>query len=181
MTGQVSAPPAKTYDAVIPASARITAPDFTLTDVHGMPLTLSKYKGRVVLLDFWATTCGGCKVELPWYVDFDHKYRDQGLSVIGLDMYGESADVIRPFMTKWKMDYPVAIGTDAIGDQFKLSEMPLTLLIDRGGKIAVAHAGIVDRAAFESDIKKLLQQRPDALSSGQRLRLKMWPTTFPRP
>ena len=102
MTGQVSAPPAKTYDAVIPASARITAPDFTLTDVHGMPLTLSKYKGRVVLLDFWATTCGGCKVELPWYVDFDHKYRDQGLSVIGLDMYGESADVIRPFMTKWR-------------------------------------------------------------------------------
>jgi thiol-disulfide isomerase/thioredoxin len=144
-------------DELIPVANRVPAPDFSLTDVQGKQLSLSKYKGRVVLLDFWATTCGGCKVELPWYVDFDTKYRAKGLSVIGLDMYGETPELIRPFMTKWKMNYPVAVGTDALGERFHLQEMPLTLLIDRSGRIAVSHAGIVDKAAFENDIQQLLQ------------------------
>ena len=151
--------PAKTAgEELIPASRRVIAPDFTLTDVYGKEITLSKYRGRVVLLDFWATTCGGCKIELPWYVDFNSKYRNQGLSLIGLDMYGESADVIKPFMVKWHMSYPVAIGTDALGERFGLREMPLTLLIDRNGRIAVSHAGIVDRATFESDVQRLLEE-----------------------
>jgi peroxiredoxin len=145
-------------EELIPVSRRAAAPDFTLTDVYGKQITLSKYRGRVVLLDFWATTCGGCKVELPWYVDFDGKYQNKGLSLIGLDMYGESAGTIKPFMAKWHMDYPVAIGTDALGDKFGVKEMPLTLLIDRSGRIAVSHAGIVDRAVFEKDIQQLLQE-----------------------
>jgi peroxiredoxin len=143
-------------DELIPIHSRVAAPDFTLTDVQGKKLTLSRYKGKVVLLDFWATTCGGCKVELPWYVSFHQKYRSRGLSVIGLDMYGETSDVIKPFMVKWNMDYPVAVGTDALGERFSLKEMPLTLLIDRHGRVAVSHAGIVDRAAFEDDIRHLL-------------------------
>ena len=157
LSAQNAAKPAKIVTELIPASARTAAPDFTLTDVEGKKITLSKYKGKVVLLDFWATTCGGCKVELPWYVDFDKRYRDKGLSVIGLDMYGETADVIRPFAAKWNMNYPVAVGTDAIGDTFHLREMPLTLLIDRNGKIALQHPGIVDKAAFEIAIRSLLQ------------------------
>ncbi|ADW68530.1 peroxiredoxin family protein [Granulicella tundricola] len=148
---------AKPADELIPAALRVSAPDFTLTDVQGKQLTLSSYKGQVILLDFWATTCGGCKVELPWYVDFDKKYRPKGLAVIGLDMYGETPELIKPFMAKWNMNYPVAVGTDALGERFHLREMPLTLLIDRNGKIAVSHAGIVDRAAFEEAIKQLLQ------------------------
>ena len=141
---------------LIPAASRIQAPDFTLIDVQGKQLTLSHYKGRVVLLDFWATTCGGCKIELPWYVAFDSKYKNQGLSVIGLDMYGETAEVIKPFMARWSMTYPVAIGTDAIGERFNLKEMPLTLLIDQNGKVAASQAGIVDKATFEADIQHLL-------------------------
>lgn len=158
LMGQVATSSAKSADDLIPAGSRAAAPDFTLTDVTGTAITLSKYKGKVVLLDFWATTCGGCKIELPWYVDFDHTYRDKGLSAIGLDMYGETADVIKPFMKKWNMDYPVAIGTDEIGDRFGLKEMPLTLLIDRNGKIAVSHTGVVDKAVFEDDIQRLLRQ-----------------------
>ena len=73
-------------------------------------------------------------------------------------MYGETPEVIRPFMAKWKMEYPVAVGTDAIGDQFKVGEMPLTLLIDRHGRVAVSHTGIVDKAAFEADVQKLLRE-----------------------
>src|ERR1700723_4679730 len=94
--------------ALIPASARKAAPDFTLTDVEGKPLTLSQYRGKVVLLDFWAVDCGGCKVEIPWYVAFDQKYHSQGLQLLGVDMYGESPEVIRPFMAKSGMTYPVA-------------------------------------------------------------------------
>ncbi len=142
----------------IPAGSRLAAPDFTLTDVQGRELKLSKYRGRVVLLDFWATTCGGCKIELPWYVTFYNKYRSQGLSVIGLDMYGETPEVIKPFLSKWKMTYPVGVGTDALGERFGLKEMPLTLLIDKNGRIAVSHTGIVDKAAFESEIQTLLQE-----------------------
>lgn len=157
-TAQVTNPPASATKELVPATSRAEASDFTLTGVDDKTITLSKYRGKVVLLDFWATTCGGCKIELPWYVEFDHLYRAKGLAVIGLDMYGESPEVIRPFMAKWKMDYPVAVGTDPIGDQFKLREMPLTLLIDRKGRIAVSHAGIVDKKSFEAEIQKLLRE-----------------------
>lgn len=143
-----------------PRVARVLAPDFKLEDVYAKPVTLSKYKGKVVLLDFWATTCGGCKVELPLYIEFEKKYKDKGLQLIGLDMYGESPDLIKPFMAKWRMDYPVAVGNDELGDRFGLKEMPLTLLIDRDGKVAVSHAGIVDKDKFEHDIQLLLQEAP---------------------
>ena len=149
--------PKTSPEELIPASSRKPAPDFTLTDVAGRSLTLSRYRGRVVLLDFWATTCGGCKVEIPWYVEFDRRYRSKGLALVGIDMYGETARVIRPFMRKSHMDYPVAIGNDALGARFGVHEMPLTLLIDRNGRIAVSHAGIVNKAEFEKDIQALLR------------------------
>ncbi|WP_047491902.1 TlpA family protein disulfide reductase [Terriglobus sp. TAA 43] len=142
----------------IPADARKAAPDFTITDVYGKQVTLSKYKGHVVLLDFWAVNCGGCKQEIPWYVDFESRYGKSGLSLIGLDMYGESPDMVKAFMAQSKMTYPVAIGTDALGERFGLREMPLTLLIDRKGRIAVAHAGVVDRDVFDREIQKLLAE-----------------------
>jgi thiol-disulfide isomerase/thioredoxin len=113
-----------------------------------------------VLLDFWAVECGGCKVEVPWYVEFDRKYRDKGLALIGIDTYGESLDKVKPFMAKVGRDYPVAIGNDALGERFHVEEMPLTLLIDRNGRIAVSHAGTVDKAQFENDIQELLQSTP---------------------
>jgi peroxiredoxin len=145
--------------ALIPAAERKPAADFTLADLHGQELSLSQFRGKVVLLDFWAVDCGGCRIEIPWYVDFDRKYRSLGLVLIGLDMYGETPQKILPFMQQAHMDYPVAVGTDAIGARFNLTAMPLTLLIDRQGRIAVAHAGIVDRPQFESDVRQLLSER----------------------
>jgi peroxiredoxin len=144
---------------LIPPSARKLAPDFTLTDVRGHSLTLSQHRGQVVLLDFWAVDCGGCKIEIPWYVEFDRRYRSQGLTLIGLDMYGESPQKILPFLQRAHIDYSIAVGTDAIGSRFGLTQMPLTLLIDRKGRIAVEHAGIVDQAQFDSDIRQLLAER----------------------
>ncbi|HSY02420.1 MAG TPA: redoxin domain-containing protein [Acidobacteriaceae bacterium] len=155
MAGQ--APAVDDGYALIPVSARKTAPDFSLTDVQGKPLTLRQFRGKIVLLDFWAVDCGGCRIEIPWYVEFDRKYRAQGLQLVGLDMYGESLDKIRPFMAKAGMDYPVAVGNDALGAQYGVEAMPLTLLIDREGRVAVSHAGIVDRAAFERDVEEVLR------------------------
>ncbi|HEY1809020.1 MAG TPA: TlpA disulfide reductase family protein [Acidobacteriaceae bacterium] len=154
----ISAAALQSY-GLIPAAARQPAPGFMVTSLNGRKLSLAQDRGKVVLLDFWAVDCGGCKIEIPWYVDFDREYRSRGLALIGLDMYGESPAKIRPFMAKSHMDYPVAVGTDALGARFHLTEMPLTLLIDRKGRIAVAHAGIVDRAQFEKDIRALLAEK----------------------
>lgn len=148
----------QTSSEVIPAPQRIVAPNFTVTDVQGRLFTLAALKGRVVLLDFWAIACGGCKLELPWYVGFDQHYRSKGLSLVGLDMYGETPDAVKSFAAAHQMQYPVAIGTDAIGAMYNLKEMPLTVLIDRKGRIAASHAGVVDPKVFESDIKTLLQE-----------------------
>lgn len=142
---------------LIPADSRVAAPDFTLTDLSGGTVSLSQFKGKVVLLDFWAVECAGCKVEIPWYVAFDKTYRDKGLALIGIDMYGESPDVVKAFMKKENMNYPVALGNDALGERFHVEEMPLTLLIDRSGRIALSHAGIVDKTQFEKDIQELLR------------------------
>ena len=146
-----------TPDVLTPIGGRKIAPDFTLTDAQGKPITLSAYKGKVVLLDFWATWCGGCKVEIPWYVEFDTRYRDKGLVVIGVSLDEEGMKIVKPFLEKRHIDYPVVIGSDALGQQFGLQSMPLTLLIDRNGKIAVSHTGIVDKDNFESHIRELLQ------------------------
>ncbi|MGD0368754.1 MAG: TlpA disulfide reductase family protein [Acidobacteriaceae bacterium] len=153
---QPTTPGPATYN-LIPSNDRHHAPDFLLTDLDGQPLTLSQYRGRVILLDFWAVDCGGCKIEIPWYVAFDKTYRAHGLQLIGIDMYGESPGLVRPFMVKAGMRYPVAIGNDALGAQYHVESMPLTLLIDREGRIALSHAGIVDRNKFEGALQQLLR------------------------
>ena len=146
-----------TPDTLIPQAQRKTAPDFTLADAEGKRITLSAYKGKVVLLDFWATWCGGCKTEIPWYVEFDRKYRSQGLAVIGVSMDAEGMKIVKPFLVEKHIDYPVVIGSEQLGKQFNLESMPLTLLIDREGRIAVAHAGVVDKDNFEAHINDLLR------------------------
>jgi peroxiredoxin len=143
--------------ALVPADSRVTAPNFTLTDISGKAMALSEFRGKVVLLDFWGVECKVCKVEIPWYVAFHRSYREKGLALIGIDMYGDSPDVVRAFMAKTHMDYRVAIGNDALGGRFHVGELPLTLLIDRSGRIALSHSGIVDKTQFENDIQQLLR------------------------
>lgn len=152
--------PTVTPAELTPATARKTAPDFTLTNAKGRPVKLSAYKGRVVLLDFWATWCTGCKVEIPWYIEFQSRYKKSGLSALGVSMDDDGWKSVRPFLQKHKINYPVVIGSWEMADRFGFNSMPATLLIDRDGKIADLHVGMVDKDAFESELQTLLKESP---------------------
>ena len=158
--------PTQTFDSLASVAERKSAPNFTLTDNHGETITLSDYKGKVVLLDFWATWCGGCKLEIPWYMEFDRKYRDSGLAVIGVSMDEKGWATVRPFLAKQRddetggiiaMQYPVVIGNNELAGRFGLTSLPMTLLIDKSGKIAVSHTGVVDKENFERNLRTLLK------------------------
>lgn len=136
---------------------RKPAPDFTLEDADGKSVTLSSLKGRVVLLNFWATWCGGCKVEIPWFVAFEKKYTNRGLAIVGVSMDDDGWKSVRPFLAQHEVNYPIVIGNDNLGKQFGLKSMPMTLLIDRNGKIAATHAGLIAKDDYQAEIEALLK------------------------
>src|SRR6267154_4602521 len=130
------------------------APELSLTDSKGAPVKLSSYRGKVVLLNFWATTCGGCKVEIPWFVEFQNKYRREGLAVIGVSLDADGWKSVKPYLRQHKINYTVAVGNEDIEKRFGVEALPLTLLIDREGRIAATHSGLVDKEACEKEIRE---------------------------
>jgi peroxiredoxin len=142
--------------AITETKLRKAAPGFTLTDSTGAPVRLSDYKGKVVLLNFWATWCHGCKLEIPWFMEFESRFKDSGLVVIGVSMDDDGWKSVKPYLELKKMNYPVVIGSENLAKQYGLASMPMTVLIDREGKIAALHTGVVDKAACEDEIGKLL-------------------------
>ena len=136
---------------------RKMAPDFSLVDSNGASVKLADYKGKVVLLDFWATWCHGCKTEIPWYMEFQHKYRDRGLSVIGVAMDEDGWKSVKPYIEKTRINYTIVVGNQELAKTYGAESLPVTLLLDRDGRIAESHAGMVDKAAFEKDLQTLLQ------------------------
>jgi cytochrome c biogenesis protein CcmG/thiol:disulfide interchange protein DsbE len=141
-----------------PENARYTAPDFNLKDANDKNIGLSEQKGKVVLVNFWATWCHGCQLEIPWYIEFQKKYEKQGLVVIGISMDEDGWKSVRPWMSEKRVNYPIVIGNQGLGDRFGLDGMPLTALVDREGKIADVHLGVVDKDATEQKIHALLQE-----------------------
>lgn len=136
---------------------RPPAPDFNLKDVHGEDVKLSDFKGKVVLLNFWATWCGPCKIEMPWFVEFQREYKDRGFSVIAVSMDEEGWDVVRPFTEDLKLNFPVVIGGDKIADEFGgVAALPTTFIIDKQGRIAATHQGLVSKGDYEDEIESLL-------------------------
>jgi cytochrome c biogenesis protein CcmG/thiol:disulfide interchange protein DsbE len=133
-------------------------PDFSLKDSQGHDVNLSHLRGKVVLLNFWATWCKGCQVEIPWFIEFEKEYGGQGLVVVGVSMDSDGWKSVKPWMKEKQVNYPVVIGDEALGRKYGLEGMPLTVLVDREGKIADTHPGIVNKADTESHICTLLSE-----------------------
>jgi thiol-disulfide isomerase/thioredoxin len=139
--------------------ARQPAPNFTLRSAKGRAVKLSDYKGKVLLLDFWATWCTGCKEEIPWYMEFQTKYRSKGLASLGVAMDDEGWPIVTPFLKEHPINYPIVINNEAFAKMFPITGLPLTLLIDRNGRVADSHDGVVDKDAWDTEIQTLLQER----------------------
>lgn len=135
------------------------APDFKLPQLDGQLLTLSSYRGRVVLLDFWATWCMPCREEIPHFVELQDKYRAQGLQIIGVSM-DDSSDPVRPFAEQFHMNYPIVMGNANIGEEYDgVLGLPIAFLIDRDGRIVKKHIGATAAAVFDNEIQSLLAKR----------------------
>jgi thiol-disulfide isomerase/thioredoxin len=141
-----------------PANAKPANLNFTLKDVQGKNVRLADYKGKVILLDFWATWCGPCKAEIPHFIELQQEYGSQGLVVLGLSV-DDTVDKLKPFVAELRMNYPVLVGLgrDDVQDAFgPIWGIPTTFLISRDGKICRKNTGIQGRAKYERDIKALL-------------------------
>lgn len=135
---------------------RPLAPPFSLADLNGRKLELADHKGKVVLLDFWATWCGPCRIEIPGLVRLQERYRDQGLVVIGISL-DESPEPVREFYREFGMNYAVAMGTDRVTELYGgILGLPTTFLIGRDGRIYSRHIGATDVSVFEGEVKELL-------------------------
>jgi len=144
--------------SVKPESKRKAAPDFALKDLNGSTAKLSDYKGKVVLLNFWATWCGPCKLEIPWFVEFEQNYKDRGFAVLGVAMDDEGWEAVKPYLTARKVNYRVVMGNDNIAQLYGgVDSLPTTFVIDRDGRIASIHVGLVSRRDYEGEIKQLLE------------------------
>jgi peroxiredoxin len=143
---------------VKPDKDRRPAPEFALKDADGKTVHLEDYKGKVVLLDFFATWCGPCKIEIPWFMELERKNKDKGFSVLGVSMDDEGWEVVKPFLADLGVNYRVVIGNDATAQVYGgVDALPTTFLIDRNGRIAAVHVGLASKKVFEDGIQQLLQ------------------------
>ena len=134
------------------------APDFTLQSLDGQNVTLSGLRGKAVLLNFWATWCGPCKIETPWLVELQNQYGNQGLQVVGVAMDDSGKDEIVKFVRDMGMNYPVLIGKEAVGDAYGgVPALPESFFIGRDGKIVDRIIGLQGRSEIEDAIKKALR------------------------
>ena len=140
-----------------PAGELLPAPDFTLTDQTGAPVSLSNFKGKVILLNFWATWCPPCTRETPWFVDFQRTYGGQGLVVLGVSLDEDGWSAVRPFIAKHRVNYRMMTGGDPIASLFGgVKSLPASFLIDRQGRIAATYTGLVPKANYEYGIQTIL-------------------------
>jgi peroxiredoxin len=153
--------------AIKPIAEREAAPAFRLANGSNRLQSLSGYRGKVVLLDFWATECGGCKVEIPWFMEFARQYKSSGLEVVGVseeipyEDLKDAADAwrrVKPFVEKQKINYPIVMGDEAVTKTYRITALPVTYLIDRQGRIAAEYVGLVDKDDIERNVKALLKE-----------------------
>jgi cytochrome c biogenesis protein CcmG/thiol:disulfide interchange protein DsbE len=143
------------------------APQFSLEDLSGKKVSLADYKGKAVLINFWATWCGPCKLETPWLVDLRNQYAGKGFEILGVStddidrgdakMFGQEKKEISDFVQRMHMPYPVLIEGDSVSKPYGgLDAMPTSFFVDRSGKIVAATMGITSKDDIEANIEKAL-------------------------
>ena len=135
------------------------APDFDLPTLEGKNLKLSDLRGKAVLLNFWATYCGPCKIEMPWFVELQKQYGPQGFQIVGVAMDDASTEEIAKFSQEMGVNYPILVGKDSVGDSYGgVSVLPTTFFLDRDGKLIAREFGLQSRSVFVDHIKKAMSQ-----------------------
>ncbi len=149
-----SAPP---EDAINAAGNAATAPNWELKDLDGKTVHSSDFKGKVVVLDFWATWCAPCRMEIPGLISLQKKYAQRGLVIVGASVDEGGASMVKQFMEKLGMNYPVLLTDEKMQDMFGgIEVVPTTFIIDREGHIVKKYFGLTDESEFEQEIKPLL-------------------------
>jgi cytochrome c biogenesis protein CcmG/thiol:disulfide interchange protein DsbE len=148
------------------------APDFQLPTLEGKQIKLSDYRGKTVLLNFWATWCEPCKIEMPWLVEFEKQYRDEGFEVLGVAMKSRRNDTAE-FAKRMGLNYAVVMGNGAVADSYGgLNGLPISFFVDRNGRIVATSLGLTSRNEIEQDIRKVLHapstQRPATSASARK-------------
>lgn len=143
------------------STSRKAAPDFTLKDANGTPVKLSDYKGKVVLLNFWATWCGPCALEIPWFIEFEQQYKAQGFAVLGVSMDEDGWNAVKPYIAEHKLNYRIMLGNDSVSQLYGgLDALPTTYIIDREGKVAFpAHVGLINKSEYVQEVQSLLSDK----------------------
>lgn len=141
------------------------APDFVLPSLDGKSVQFSDFRGKVVLLNFWATWCVPCKVEMPWFVELQKRYGTAGLQVVGIAMDDASQADLRKFTNDLGVNYPILIGNDKVGDAYGgVQFLPFTLYIDREGRVVDKVFGLKTKNEVENEIKKAFERPPNGTS-----------------
>lgn len=136
------------------------APEFALQSLDGKTVHLSDFRGKAVLLNFWATWCEPCKIEMPWFVELQKQYGPEGLQIVGVAMDDASQQDIAKFAQTMGVNYPILIGKETVGDSYGgVQFLPATFYIDRDGKVVDKIFGLKGRGEIEDDVKKILTQR----------------------
>ncbi len=148
---------------------RQPAPNFTLKDADGKPVQLSDYRGKVVLLNFWATWCDPCRLEIPWFIEFERQHKGQGFAVVGVSMDEDGWQAVKPFVSEVGINYRIVLGNDKVAAQYGgIDSLPTSFVIDREGRIAAVHIGLVSKSRYENDLEQLFQTQVRSAAGGAR-------------
>jgi cytochrome c biogenesis protein CcmG/thiol:disulfide interchange protein DsbE len=142
------------------------APDFQLTTLDGKTVSLRDYRGKAVMLNFWATWCGPCRIEMPWFVDLHNKYAPQGFEILGVAMDDSGEKAIKEFTEKVGTNYPILLGKDAVGDAYNVEGMPTTFFIGRDGKVVDQTLGLASKKELEERIERALGSSTASTGAG---------------
>lgn len=152
-----------------PDTTRKMAPDFTLKDSDSRSVKLSDYKGKVVLLNFWETWCAPCRIEIPWFIEFEQQYKDRGFAILGVALDGDGWKVVRPYMQEKRINYRILLGNPETAQLYGgVDALPTTFVVDREGRIASTHVGLISKDDYKKEIEQLLQSVQRSGTAGRR-------------